>query len=42
MKRDSNAFFLHQVRGLDGLESSHLFLYLEQLTSPQGRQQAGY
>ncbi|SCA64179.1 hypothetical protein SCG7086_CL_00060 [Chlamydiales bacterium SCGC AG-110-P3] len=42
LKRDSNAFFLPQVRSLDGLEPSHLFLYLEQLTGPKGRQQAGY
>ncbi|SCA63352.1 hypothetical protein SCG7086_AP_00170 [Chlamydiales bacterium SCGC AG-110-P3] len=42
LKRDSNAFFLPQVCSLDGLESSHLFLYLEQLTGPKGRQQAGY
>ncbi|SCA63042.1 hypothetical protein SCG7086_AI_00010, partial [Chlamydiales bacterium SCGC AG-110-P3] len=39
LKRDSNAFFLPQVRSLDGLEPSHLFLYLEQLTGPKGRQQ---
>ncbi|SCA62538.1 hypothetical protein SCG7086_AB_00120 [Chlamydiales bacterium SCGC AG-110-P3] len=42
MKRDFNAFFLPQVCSLDGLESSHLFLYLEQLTGPKGGQQAGY
>ncbi|SCA62400.1 hypothetical protein SCG7086_AA_00180 [Chlamydiales bacterium SCGC AG-110-P3] len=41
MKRDSNAFFLPQIRSLDGLESSHLFLYLEQPGGPKGRQQAG-
>ncbi|SCA63486.1 hypothetical protein SCG7086_AS_00170 [Chlamydiales bacterium SCGC AG-110-P3] len=42
LKIDSNAFFPPQVRSLDGLESSHLFLHLEQLTDPEGDQQAGY
>ncbi|SCA63977.1 hypothetical protein SCG7086_BL_00050 [Chlamydiales bacterium SCGC AG-110-P3] len=42
MTIDSNAFFLPQVRSLDGREPSHLLLYLEQLTGSKGRQQAGY
>ncbi|SCA63990.1 hypothetical protein SCG7086_BM_00080 [Chlamydiales bacterium SCGC AG-110-P3] len=42
LKIDSNAFSLPQVRSLDAIELRHLFLYLEQLTDPRGRQQAGY
>ncbi|SCA62846.1 hypothetical protein SCG7086_AE_00220 [Chlamydiales bacterium SCGC AG-110-P3] len=42
LKIDSNAFFLPQVRSLNAIELHHLFLYLDQLTDPRGRQQAGY
>ncbi|SCA63109.1 hypothetical protein SCG7086_AJ_00110 [Chlamydiales bacterium SCGC AG-110-P3] len=42
LKIDSNAFFLPQVRSLHAIELRHLFLYLDQLTDPRGRQQAGY
>ncbi|SCA62820.1 hypothetical protein SCG7086_AE_00090 [Chlamydiales bacterium SCGC AG-110-P3] len=42
LKIDSNAFFLPQVRSRDAIELRHLFLYLDQLTNPRGRQQAGY
>ncbi|SCA63742.1 hypothetical protein SCG7086_BC_00140 [Chlamydiales bacterium SCGC AG-110-P3] len=42
MKIDSNAFFLPQVRSLHAIELRHLFLYLDQLTDPRGRQPAGY
>ncbi|SCA62583.1 hypothetical protein SCG7086_AB_00330 [Chlamydiales bacterium SCGC AG-110-P3] len=42
LKIDSNAFFLPQVRSLNAIELHYLFLYLDQLTDPRGRQQAGY